>query len=168
MSQGRGIGGHTSAVRGASDDWLTPPEIVKKLGPFDLDPCASISQPWVTAEKMLTIDDNGLWADWTGYVWCNPPYGPQVGEWMGKLATHGNGIGLIFARTETKEFHRQVWNRANALFFFAGRLFFHQPITGKRAAHNAGGPSVLVAYGNYAVERLRAFDMPGKFIALDR
>ena len=26
-------------------DWLTPPEILEALGPFDMDPCASQFQP---------------------------------------------------------------------------------------------------------------------------
>ena len=39
-----GIGSHTRAVRGRTDDWLTPPEIIAALGRFDLDPCASPSR----------------------------------------------------------------------------------------------------------------------------
>jgi hypothetical protein len=40
-----GIGSHTRAFRGKTDCWLTPPEIIRALGPFDLDPCAAPSQP---------------------------------------------------------------------------------------------------------------------------
>ena len=43
-----------------SDVWLTPPEILHSLGDFDLDPCASRERPWPTADKHLTIDDDGL------------------------------------------------------------------------------------------------------------
>ena len=31
------------------DEWLTPPEIIRALGPFDLDPCAPVNRPWDTA-----------------------------------------------------------------------------------------------------------------------
>ena len=40
-----GIGSHQSATM-QNDEWLTPPEILKPLGSFDLDPCAPINRPW--------------------------------------------------------------------------------------------------------------------------
>ena len=44
-------------------DWLTPPEILEALGPFDMDPCASQFQPWRTAVQQFTIEDDGLAAN---------------------------------------------------------------------------------------------------------
>jgi hypothetical protein len=43
-----------------NDEWLTPPEIIKSLGVFDLDPCSSIIRPWNTAIKHYNINDDGL------------------------------------------------------------------------------------------------------------
>ena len=37
--------GNTSTGK---DEWLTPPEIIKSLGEFDLDPCSPINRPWAT------------------------------------------------------------------------------------------------------------------------
>jgi hypothetical protein len=37
------------------DEWLTPPEIIKSLGEFDLDPCSPINRPWDTAKNHYTI-----------------------------------------------------------------------------------------------------------------
>ena len=36
----------------------------------------------------------------------NPPYGPPpvIGPWMRRMAAHGHGTALIFARTETAIF----------------------------------------------------------------
>ena len=31
------------------NEWLTPPELLAKLGQFDLDPCAPVNRPWPTA-----------------------------------------------------------------------------------------------------------------------
>ncbi len=79
---GNGIGGHQSARMG-SDDWITPQNILAALGPFDLDPCASITQPWPTAKRQYTISDNGLMLPWDGRVWLNPPLrvrGSQVAD----------------------------------------------------------------------------------------
>lgn len=83
------------------DEWLTPPEIVHALGDFDLDPCAPVRRPWSTATHHYTVLDNGLTKPWFSRVWMNPPYGRETGIWLNKLAVHGDGIALVFARTET-------------------------------------------------------------------
>lgn len=159
----RSMGSHHRPNEGKSNDWLTPPEIIKAYGPFDLDPCASVDQPWKTAERQWT--EHGLESPWEGLVWCNPPYGPHVWEWLGRMADWNNGIALIFARTETEGFFREVWRRATAIRFLEGRLHFHWPVSGDRAAFNAGAPSVLVGYGAEAARRLRG-GLPGQFIRL--
>jgi len=74
-----GIGSHTRAVRGQTDCWLTPPEIIEALGPFDLDPCAAPGQPWATAKHQYAPPQDGLELPWFGRVWVNPPYGQQTG-----------------------------------------------------------------------------------------
>jgi hypothetical protein len=158
------IGSHHSANAG-KDEWLTPPGILQALGDFDLDPCSPVNRPWPTAREHYTILDNGLKKPWKGRVWCNPPYGSATGIWLGRLADHGNGIALIFARTETEMFFSQVWTRAQAVLFIEGRLYFHH-VTGQRAAANSGAPSVLVAYGSANVETLERCGIPGKLVKL--
>lgn len=159
-----GIGGHQSAAA-RTDVWLTPPHVKAPLGEFDLDPCAAVGQPWPTARTHYTIEDNGLALPWVGRVWCNPPYGTEAAAWLDRMASHGWGTALVFARTETDMFFRHVWERATALHFFRGRLHFHFP-NGQRAPTNAGGPSVLVAYGESDAEILKRSGLPGRFIAL--
>lgn len=123
VSYRKGIGSHQSANM-KNDEWLTPPHILEALGQFDLDPCAPIVRPWNTANSHFTIETDGLKQNWFGRVWCNPPYGLEAAKWLNKLVKHGNGIALIFARTETKMFFNHVWNKADALLFIEGRLFF--------------------------------------------
>jgi hypothetical protein len=158
----KGIGSHQSA-RNLKDEWLTPPELIDALGPFDLDPCSPINRPWPTATDHYTRQDNGLIRPWRGFVWLNPPYGQATGQWLARLADHGNGLALIFARTETAMFFEHVWRKADALLFFEGRLFFHHA-DGTRADANAGAPSVLVAYGSEAVKRLERISDQGVII----
>lgn len=146
------IGGHQSATMG-KDEWLTPPHVLAALGEFDLDPCAPISRPWDTAKEHYTAMDNGLAKPWLGRVWCNPPYGLEAEKWLDRLAQHGNGIALIFARTETRMFFDHVWRRADAVCFIEGRLHFHH-VDGSRAKANSGAPSCLVAYGGENVRAL--------------
>lgn len=158
-----GIGGHHRPYWGESDDWLTPPELLKALGEFDLDPCASIGQPWATARKQYTALDNGLALPWEGRVFLNPPYGPATGKWLARLAGHGNGIALTFARTETAMFHAEVWPKARGLLFLRGRLHFHRP-DGTRSPANCGGPSVLIAYDEANMAALRSSALPGALV----
>ena len=155
------LSSHQKPYRGESDDWLTPPEIINALAPFSLDPCASVGQPWKTASKMWT--ERGLERRWNGFVWCNPPFGPEAGKWLDKMAEHGNGIGLVPARTETRWFVRAVWHQADAVLFLHGRPHFHHP-DGTRGAANSGVPICLVAYGDVAVRRLRKSGLTGSLI----
>lgn len=156
----KGIGGHHRAYQGRTDELLTPPEIIAALAPFDLDPCSPIVRPWPTAKAHLTVEDDGLKSKWHGMVWCNPPYGPETAKWMEKMADHGNGIALIFARTETEMFQAFVWKRASAIRFLYGRLHFYG-VDGVRSKNNSGGPSCLVAYGDEAHRRLYSCNIPG-------
>jgi hypothetical protein len=142
----RSMGSHQSA-RAETTTWLTPPHINEGLGAFDLDPCAAPSpRPWPTAQRHIELPEDGLTAKWSGRVWLNPPYSFAAWDWLSKLADHGEGTALIFARTETAGFVREVWGKANGLLFLHGRLNFHYP-DGTRAVANSGAPSVLVAYG---------------------
>lgn len=147
----KGIGGHHRPHDGNSHEWFTPPEILKALGPFDDDPC----RPGI---------HDGLDRKWRGFVWLNPPYGPHVGTWLARLADHGKGIAIVFARTETRWFFETVWDRADALLFLRGRLHFYR--NGQRAKYNAGGPSVLIGYGEQAVWRLRSAVLDGKLVLI--
>jgi hypothetical protein len=135
------------------DEWLTPPTLLRKLGTFDLDPCAPICRPWPTAHRHLTIQDDGLAHHWHGRVWMNPPYGKHTEDWMEKLANHGTGTALIFARTETEHWHRHIWPRASAILFLRGRLTFCH-VDGTPAKYNGGAPSALIAYGENDAVRL--------------
>lgn len=148
----------------AHDEWLTPPEIIKALGPFDLDPCAPVTRPWDTAKKHYTIRDNGLVQPWHGRVWLNPPYGDKTGRWIQRLVgcvsrRECTGTVLIFARTETAAWHDWIFPYASGLLFMRGRLNFYTVegkvymVNGKPSS--AGAPSVLVAYGEEDNDRLR-------------
>lgn len=159
-----GMGGHHSHTMG-KDEWLTPPFILHALGPFDLDPCAPIARPWPTAGQHFTINDNGLTKPWTGRVWCNPPYGAIAARWLERLAGHGNGIALIFARTETAMWVDHVWGRASAVLFLFGRLHFHH-VDGSRAPANSGAPSALAAYGTENAAVLRCCGLAGRYVPL--
>lgn len=160
----KGIGGHTKPNCGEEVSWLTPPEILNQLGEFDLDPCCASDMPWKTAKRMIHYPQDGLAEVWKGRVWLNPPYGvKETWVWMDKLARHGNGVAIIFARTETEGFFDTVWNKADGLLFIKKRLYFHH-ISGDKAKGNSGGPSVLVAYGKENANVLKNCGISGAFV----
>ena len=166
----KGMSGHQRKAAAVSD-WLTPPEIVKALGPFDLDPCAPClmahdGKPWRTATLHHCPCDNGLEKPWKGFVWLNPPYGTRIGAWAAKMARHQDGILLAFARLEVGWFQDSVFRRAVALFFPAGRLRFYRP-DGTPGDYTGGAPSVFAAYGPTAAERLRKLQMRGHLVTLN-
>lgn len=159
-----GMGGHQSSDM-LNDEWLTPEPIIRSLGEFDLDPCSPIKRPWPTAKNHMTVEDNGLLLPWYGRVWLNPPYGDKIGPWLNKMALHGNGIALMFARVETNVFFDYVWPYADAILFRKGRLTFHY-VDGRKASANGGAPNVFIAYGKENVKILKDCDIPGAFIEL--
>ena len=165
MNQDLGMGGHHRGFKGATNDWLTPPDLLKKLGAFDVDPCCPESMPWRTAPVMYTPAANGLSMNWEGRVWLNPPYGPEAATWLNRLAAHKCGTALIFARTETEMFFDHVWDKARAVLFIKGRLHFYD-VAGNRAKANAGAPSVLIAYSDADARTLQHSGIPGKLIHL--
>lgn len=107
----------------ASDEWGTPWEIVHALGEFDLDPCAT--ERSAKAPAFFTKEQDGLKQDWFGRVWCNPPYSqPALYQFCEKMAEHGNGILLIFARTGNKVWQEIIFPRATAVLFLRKRVQF--------------------------------------------
>ena len=97
----------------ASDEWYTPPHIfdmaAATLGEVDLDPCWHPASP-VRASTTYTAADDGLARPWAGRVWLNPPYGREVGTWIGKLVEEYDAgrvteaLALIPARVDTEWF----------------------------------------------------------------
>ena len=152
-------------ITNGTNEWLTPPEIIKALGEFDLDPCAPVNLPWQMALTHFNINDDGLKQKWFGRVWCNPPYGRETGKWLKKLSDHGNGIALIFARTETINFFKYIWLKASAIMFFKGRLKFYN-VNGIQSGP-AGAPSCLVAYGKENAYVLKHCSLNGKWLPIN-
>lgn len=163
----KGISGHkTDTTIGINDEWLSPPEIVKALGPFDLDPCSPVIRPWATAAQHYTVHDNGLLLPWHGRVWMNPPYGRSLPAWLNKMCLHGDGIGLTFSKTEIKAFQNYVYPHAASIFFFYDRLTFYN-VDGTKADYNAGDGSCLIGYGKRNMEAIGDSGLRGKHLLIN-
>lgn len=88
---------------------------------------------------------NGLIQDWGGQrVYCNPPYGRTVGDWVEKAAKESRKentivVMLLPARTDTKWFHKYIYGRAT-IRFIRGRLKFGG------SKNSAPFPSMIVIF----------------------
>ncbi len=145
-------------------EWYTPVEIFRAIGlDYDLDPCSPGADvcKWIPAQNHFTIQDNGLNKEWFSKVFMNPPYGSDTPAWLAKLAGHGNGIALVFSRTDTQWFHKYAVN-ADAICFIKGRIqFIDAPnallyADGQYKPKNGGcgAASMLIAYGKECAEAL--------------
>ena len=154
--------GHQSA-RPETTIWLTPPDIIESLGPFDLDPCAAPSpRPWSTAQEHYELPQDGLLLPWRGLVWVNPPFGAASDKWLAKALKHQNALVLLPAATETERWFKYIWRRANGILFLEGRPHFYRP-DGARAAANSGCSLAVVAYGGEACQRIQ-YSKLGRFV----
>lgn len=131
----------------ATDMWATPQAFFDKLNAefgFTLDPCALPSNAKCT--KYYTPTDNGLLQDWQGeIVFCNPPYGRAIYDWVRKCSEEASKpnttvVALIPARTDTRYFHEFIYHKAKEIRFVKGRLKFGNAQTA------APFPSMVVVF----------------------
>lgn len=125
--------------KGQSDIWLTPLDLLKRIGEYDYDPCPYIGHN--TAKVLEQFD--GLISKWFGKVWLNPPYS-EAEKWLNKLVEHGHGSALIFARTGSK-WVQPIMQKADNICFIKGRISFMKP--DGTYGHNAGADSMLLNFG---------------------
>ena len=129
-----------------SNEWGTPVEFFNELNKefqFTLDPCATKDN--AKCKKYYTQSDDGLSKDWSReIVFCNPPYGREIGKWVKKCSEVKNStvVMLIPARTDTLYFHNYIYNKAE-IRFIKGRLKFNG---NQKGSGSAPFPSMLVIF----------------------
>lgn len=150
----------------ATDEWYTPIEIIKSLGDFDLDPCASVEPLWQTAKVMYDINDDGLTKEWFGRVWLNPPYSrPLITNFVKMMADHNNGIALLFNRCDNVMFHDIIFPTATAMKFLRKRIRFYRQDGTQGGSPGCG--SLLVAWGEDNADVIKECSLMGKYIRLN-
>lgn len=116
-----------------SNEWETPQDLFDKLNTtfhFTLDPAATDENH--KCDKYYTKETNGLTQSWVGeVVFCNPPYGKEIGVWVKKCYDEAmNGVKIVMlvpARTDTRWFHEYLYNKEDVgirISFLRGRLRF--------------------------------------------
>lgn len=148
-----------------SVEWYTPTWIFDVLDlTFDLDPASPHDMDTaVPATTKYNVFDDGLKKPWFGRVWMNPPYGPDTKKWVHRMAQHGNGIALVFSRTDAS-WCQDAMRSATAMLFMSGRVEF---VPGKENAHKkgrCGAGTVLFAWGRECADALKNMSDRGVFI----
>jgi hypothetical protein len=128
---------HFSSAR---TDWGTPSHVYEALHHefrFTLDPCRLGDEGGLYGRR------DGLLMGWAGErVYCNPPYGPAIPDWLSKAREAEIAVYLLPARTDTRWFHDHCLRYSREIRFIRGRLRFND---GPREAR-APFPSMVVVY----------------------
>ena len=127
-----------------TDLWETPQDLFDKLNNefhFTLDVCATPEN--AKCDSFYTKEQDGLSQPWKGVVWCNPPYGKQIGSWVRRgffASLSGNTVVMLLpARTDTRWFHEYIYGKAE-IRFIRGRLKFGE------SKNSAPFPSMVVVF----------------------
>ena len=137
----------TTSVMFSSDTdlWSTPKYFFDELDNefnFTLDVCANSDN--AKCSKYFDKEMNGLEKDWTGNVWCNPPYGREIVKWVKKASEEiekdycNKIVMLVPSRTDTNWWHQYVINEK--VRFIKGRLKFGGH------SNSAPFPSAVIIY----------------------
>lgn len=84
---------HYSSKR---QDWATPWRLFEMLNrefAFTLDAAASTANRTNCLRHLFVEHVDALTVPWTGSVWCNPPYGRRLGDWVEKAFRESSMCG---------------------------------------------------------------------------
>ena len=132
-----------------TDDWATPQNLFDELDSihhFTLDVAASSTNHktahWFGLDNPDPLLRDGLALSWeNNRVWCNPPYGRQIKDWVKKAhheSVNAEIVMLLPARTDTAWFHDYAIR--HKVTFIRGRLKFGD------GSSPAPFPSILVEF----------------------
>lgn len=138
---------HSSMFSSKTDQWATPQDLYERLDRiwrFDLDVAADAYN--AKCVRYYDRAANGLERPWDGRVWCNPPYGRGIKDWVAKAVDEWRSgratvvVMLIPARTDTAWWQDYV-ARYGGRYMLRGRLRFGD------ATNSAPFPSAIWVLG---------------------
>lgn len=141
-------------------NWCTPHDFFEELNAefnFVLDAAANTKS--AKCPLYFTPETDGLSQSWNcgGAVFCNPPYGREIGKWVKKAYEESQAglpiVLLIPARTDTAYFHGYIYGKAE-IRFIRGRLRFIDE--NGHVYSPAPFPSMVVVYNAKGMARKTA------------
>jgi hypothetical protein len=133
-----------------SDEWYTPRMIFDVLDiRFDLDPASCPRElSAVPADRIYTVEDDGLALPWFGRVWLNPPFSKPT-PWVDRFIEHGHGIALL-PMSGTGKWVDAIWAKADGFALNRPIAFVGGDMSGRTAPFRTG----LYAFGDDCVEAI--------------
>ena len=147
-----------------TDDWRTPRDLFARLDDefrFAIDAAASDENH--LCDTYWTRETDALRQSWHGVagpIWCNPPYGRDIGQWVRKAALAAQSgqtvVMLVFVRSDTQWWHEWAW-RAAEWRLICGRLSLTRG-TGERGPAPAASVVLVFRpeYSRHIGERISA------------
>lgn len=146
LTTGAGKGKQRGGIN-STDVWITPDALYRQLsdlyGPFDLD--AAADEENTKCELFISEEHNALEMDWSGNVWCNPPYS-KLDDFIEKAESEIESgrvecITFLLPLRATKGWFRKLWQCRYVRHFdvVIGRVPFLRPGQ-ETAKKNSGTP----------------------------
>lgn len=111
-------------------DWRTPKDFFRALNEefnFGLDVAASSEN--AKCSRYFTPEDDGLSQSWEGYgaVFCNPPYGREIGKWVKKAYEVCTRVGNNRHADSSTDGHKlfprlHLWESGNSVSAWAVKI----------------------------------------------
>ncbi len=139
-----------------NDRLQTPRWVYSRLGNIDLDPCAGIDTRIGSINWAIERGENGLDQEWSGFVFCNPPFS-QKEPWAARMREHGRGI-LILPERGSAPWFGPLAISAGHYWVMGKKINF----VGGSSSNNLG--SCLFLFGEDAVQRLIESELPGHLV----
>lgn len=96
-------------------EWATPQAFFDELNKefdFTLDPCATPQN--AKCARYFTKEVDGLKQSWRGErVYCNPPYGRDIGKWVEKAHNETLAGGYACCDVDTRPHRHAIFSRVH-------------------------------------------------------
>jgi phage N-6-adenine-methyltransferase len=155
--------------------WQTPPELIDPVrayfgGRIPLDAASTESNP-TEALEWRTPTRCGLAEDWTQHegVFCNPPYGRVLREWLAKMESEAKRGSVVIALLPCARWEQGYMQdalcEANAVCLIRKRVAFMRASTRERVGGNPYA-NMFVAWNVHAGRFAAAFGARGCVLML--
>jgi len=124
----------------STDNWCTPRDLARMLGPFDTDPCSNPSSHIQASRTYAgtSPEDDGLTAPWFGSVFVNGPYSDPL-PWCKRLVAHDGPWVALWKLDPSTRWWAVLMEASPTVAPFRKRLKFE----GEKSM-TANFPSVLI------------------------
>lgn len=157
-------------IYSSESEWYTPLYIFQALGcRFQTDVAAPSDHGLTHVPADSFISCNSLQREWSGFVWCNPPWAGrgQKQPWIDKIHLHNNGLLLTPDRTSAP-WWQDAAKKADGVIFVLGKIKFIPGPGNSQNFNQPGNGTVIFAWGEVGMNALRNAEKQGLGLLMRR